>query len=834
MVERVNELSERTVLIRRYTLALAIAGGLLLLLCALLTWPLASFAARAQEGRATDQASIDVRQTVGETPGICASTTAIAVTANRTVYYCILLRNSGSVPLWRHILATGNISTTFSYTLNPGAEIYVTNNILNAPEFGATNKTFLSQQASSTAFTNTITVTSTNMAAGVTASNRASVRVAIGTVAVRVTKTAAINDDCSGTRSLAVPINTTVKYCVTIQNIGTLPVLNHRLVDPLLNIDVTFSTNVPINASLRITDGNLRRIDSSQQLELLITGDVTNSLTVTSTTADGAAATASNQASVVIGRTSLTATATLGNEDQCSTTTALTSLNGRTVYHCLRLTNNGTIPLETHNIQWLQGTSTTPVATAVITETVQPGQTLLITRSRITQLTQANVTAGATNNFTINSTNRRGFATRAQAQSQLTVNSQSVTLTKWPTTVNGSTCLPNISLAVGSTQDFYYCLIIVNNGATPLVRHTISEGPPLNINASFAYTLAANQRLTLTNDFIANTLKLTPFLGPFRATSNFNSSTTVNSSSSANIAVASTPAALQVVVSTATPTLTPFPTQPPTLTPFPSATSTPSLTPEPTPTPSPVLVSFLPTPTQPFSVNAVATPTPGGVPGALLPTVDPFATIDPFATPTIDPFAPPTIDPFAPTSPLPTVDQFAPFAAATFEAAVTQTAIALLQPPVTETPSAPVVASPLDTPAITTTVALTPTPLILLLTPIPTPASPTGYLDVMAQVFQVSTATLGWLWFVVGSVIFFATAGMFAGLGWRSRGRRGLYEVDEQINQTDETMQLETDPTQSFTTQPLPARPSATRPPTNRPPTPPPAADDDYWPPSLR
>ena len=112
-----------------------------------------------------------------------------------------------------------------------------------------------------------------------------------------------------------------------------------------------------------------------------------------------------------------------------------------------------------------------------------------------------------------------------------------------------------------------------------------------------------------------------------------------------------------------------------------------------------------------------------------------------------------------------------------------------------------------------------------------------GYLDVMAQVFQVSTATLGWLWFAIGSLIFFATAGMFAGLGWRSHRRRGLYEVNDNRTQDDETMQLETDPSQIFPPEPLPTQ-QATRPSANRPTTPPPTspstADDDYWPPSLR
>ena len=35
----------------------------------------------------------------------------------------------------------------------------------------------------------------------------------------------------------------------------------------------------------------------------------------------------------------------------------------------------------------------------------------------------------------------------------------------------------------------------------------------------------------------------------------------------------------------------------------------------------------------------------------------------------------------------------------------------------------------------------------------------------------VSTATLGWIWFLVGSIIFFAVAGIFAGLTFRQQER---------------------------------------------------------------
>jgi hypothetical protein len=52
------------------------------------------------------------------------------------------------------------------------------------------------------------------------------------------------------------------------------------------------------------------------------------------------------------------------------------------------------------------------------------------------------------------------------------------------------------------------------------------------------------------------------------------------------------------------------------------------------------------------------------------------------------------------------------------------------------------------------------------------------YLALVATTLATSAATLGWLWFLVGSIIFFAVAGMFAGLGFRQQERRRYRIVD--------------------------------------------------------
>lgn len=796
-----------------YRLALFITSALLcLLLGSLLVTPTG-----AQTPRAADQAAIEVKQTVGTTVGICSSTTAVAVVTNTTVYYCVTLRNSGTVPLSQHTLTVANKTITLTQTLNPGQAIQLTSNVLNSFDQDGTILTQTGSGIVGTVLTSTVTITSTNAQAAAVTTGQASARVVIGKVELSVTKTVGLTDSCPTTKGIAVDANTTVKYCITIKNTGALTLTNHRLVDPSLKVDVTFPLKFPVGATLVITDGALQKYDSNQRLSLAVTSDLTNTASVTSTTAEGAVVSGNARAVTVIGKTSGTVTYTVGLEDGCATSTMMPFISGRTLYYCLKLTNNGTIPLENHTVRWGQNTSTTPVVNTVITQTVQPGQTLLITRSRISQLAQNNVTTNITNTFTVTSTNHRGMFTVATVRDAVKVGAQTLSVTKYAMTDRNG-CVVNMPLNITSGQEFYYCIVVTNTGLVPLVRHAFVESSPspFSISGVFTYTLAPGQKMTLTSQFLTSVGLPANLLGPFKATSSYFGTFNVSATSANNIQVYQS-AAAQVNVNVATATPTTAPTAVPTFTPSQTPIPSPSLTPLPTPTASPVVLSFQPTPTQPFSVNSITTPTPGILPGSAPQAFDQFGQP-----------IPPTVDPFAQqNSPLPTVDIASTVFALTVEAAATQTALAFMAPPVTDTPMAPpVIQSPLETPTPAITVIITPTAtaVVLVLTPLPSPEAATGYLAVVSQVFQVSTATLGWLWFVVGSLVFFATAGMFAGLGWHQRGRQGVYEMNERTTSADEGMRLEPSTTQSFSIQ-SPAAPSAQ----------PQAPDDeDYWPASLR
>jgi hypothetical protein len=136
-----------------------------------------------------------------------------------------------------------------------------------------------------------------------------------------------------------------------------------------------------------------------------------------------------------------------------------------------------------------------------------------------------------------------------------------------------------------------------------------------------------------------------------------------------------------------------------------------------------------------------------------------------------------------------------------------------LQPPLdTPVPTAPLI--------VPESVLATPTPTVLavapppILTPpvdaVPTgnigPAQPLGVLDLIATTLAVTSTTLGWIWFLAGSIIFFAVAGMFAGLSFRQQERRRYAMVDEEAPLWDDLDEGADEPFASW-----PAAPTANR-----------------------
>ncbi len=799
---------------RRFRLATSLGLAVLAVSVLLLLSPVPSQA----------QAPLGLQQTVGTASNICAPTAAIAVAANTIVHFCVTLTNPTNVMLTQHniMLVSPQIglSRNFTFSTNlPAGE----NLVVNTAYLASIGQPTQLSAIAGTNFTSTVTVTSTNDS-DTTASGTATARVAIGSVGMTIAKT--VNNTRTGCANsgLAVNAGTTVYYCITIVKSGTLPLVTHRLIDPALGIDVPLDAPITDNQPVVIT------ADQVPALNKTITENFTNTATLTSYTAEGIAVTAQAAAHVVLGSAAIVVTDTLGTTaNECSNVTTLTVATGSNVYHCIRIKNQGTIPLRYHRINIpLFGLN------KIVTQTLQAGAVLTVTSNTLPELRRTISTQEAsTANVTSTSVNR--VVAQDTATTQVNVGTATLTVIKYPQRAP-NTCNKDTALNVVSNEQFYYCLVVRNNGQLPLVSHNFSE-PGFQLTGSFSYTLGAGQILTLTNQFFANNLQVNSTLGPFRTAVNLNHTLTYIARTTTNTAV-NAPATAPVNIVLPTPTRTTAPTAIPTFTPTITPIPTETPTPIPTPTPTNVVLSLPATPTSPFNLNSIESPTPG-IPGA--------AQNLGFDSPVATPFAPtPAFIDFAATT-----------VALTVEADATATSLALFStsplPTATETPTPtpipllPTATLPTENPTPTVLAVIIATPT--LLPPMGTPAPIADYLNLMAGVLAVSTATLGWIWFLVGSIIFFAVAGIFAGLTFRQQER---HRYDTATREEDDFPLLDepaeaalssagslyyiTDAaTDGYTVATSNAR--SPQVPADRPRNQPPTQDlesDDFWPASLR
>ncbi len=76
-----------------------------------------------------EKPGISLEKTVGLDPSLCAATDAITVTLGAPVVYCYTVTNTGNIDLPTHDLVDnelGALLSSFSYTLTPGANFFVT------------------------------------------------------------------------------------------------------------------------------------------------------------------------------------------------------------------------------------------------------------------------------------------------------------------------------------------------------------------------------------------------------------------------------------------------------------------------------------------------------------------------------------------------------------------------------------------------------------------------------------------------------------------------------------------------------------------------------------
>lgn len=204
-----------------------------------MTWT--AYADNGDSASAFDQATIfvptvELTVTVGATPGVCAETSRLDLPATGEATFCFRAHNPTPYPLIEHhaVDAQGNaLAVPNDLVLAPGATYTLTASVMvTAP---------LRQQVSWTARTATRRLP-------VTATASASVR----TPAIDVSLTMAREGADCRSDELTIVAGTSVIFCYTAFNDGSLPLYLHRVTDPAIELDHAFTETLMPDAAVSV------------------------------------------------------------------------------------------------------------------------------------------------------------------------------------------------------------------------------------------------------------------------------------------------------------------------------------------------------------------------------------------------------------------------------------------------------------------------------------------------------------------------------------------------------------------------------------------------------
>ncbi|MFN8491129.1 MAG: hypothetical protein U0350_26270 [Caldilineaceae bacterium] len=735
--------------------------------------------------RAPSIPELVITETVGTESAQCGAKSALVIAPETTVYFCLMIFNSGNITFTSaKIKQENSVSSplvgSIPFVLAPGESLAITSGMVTT--ISGTNA-LLKLNNLKTDVINTLTFTAeVNSASAIAKSTNATVSIANATA--KINKTVGLTPNtCASTSSLFIIAGAKVYYCLTIQNTGNVVLSNHHISDTLLNL----SNSNDYSAIPALQPGATYSITNAQlpALAYQTTGNnaFVNTVAYNADGPFGPATEAKGQATVRVGAVSLAITQTVGTDPQKCAATSVTAIKyGSTIYYCLIIKNAGDFPFNQFTID----APARGINKQSFTHELAAGGILELAYATVNRylanaaagFTIGNVTAPLTNTISVAATTTDGRTESKTATAATYVGNAAIGVTKYVET-DPSACLPNLSLTVNPGALVYYCLRVENRGEVTLTDHRIYE-PTTGVNSTFSYPLAPGAVLSVTNTALGSTLKATALMGPFTINASVNNTlyfTSTNNqgfltgaSTGADINLP-TPTRTATPVRTPTLTLTPGPTS--TFTPLPTATPSPTPIPSATGTATPVAVSLLPAPTSThdFRVSSVTTP-PAANTGQ-----QPNSPIQQPNSPVPQP-----------VSPLPPPDANAQAAAETAQAA-TATALALLatppMPTATPLPPTQVITSPA---LITTTVAPT---ALADQRPIefPTPTPPTNFMALFGRVANMSITAAGWIWFLCGSLIFFVTAGVLVGVGFRRQEQRRYTMVEQNapLNRSERT-----------------------------------------------
>jgi hypothetical protein len=574
-------------------------------------------------------------------------------------------------------------------------------------------------------------------------------------------------NECASTRRVRVFPDTRVYYCYQAENTGTITLERHTISDTLVG---------------RIWDDRPEELRPGETLEMVrdrITVAESQRVDVTwtaSTDEPAQSITAVSEALVDVIRPAFEITKTVGmSPTACATENRVLIPPGGDAQYCLIIANTGEITFTGHHLE-----DGDLGVSGRFAYTLGPSQRLTITEASLEDLgiegslVRSGVTQTLTNTAAYSATTIDGYARGDGNITSVTVTDTAtatvalaqaqVVFTKTIGTQE-SVCADTINLSVADPNTWlYYCAILHNTGDITVTRHALAE-PGLGLNATFTHTLAPNDIYTITNDILDAELGQSRSFGPYTLyygndlTLNFtmfytgNASaqggwpaytTTASANAFAGLNVTQTPTPTYTPTrssSGSSPTNTPWPTSTPTWTPIPPA-------PTPTPTDTPPFPTVTPTPTRSYAISLLETPTSIALSpldasleaAAAQATLDAQSTLSALETAAaLSPLATPSETPTPPPSPL--------LAAADTPPAEERIIMVTNTPP----PPGALAQRPIELPTPT------PTPDVLLFA---------------ALAVDKTLLAAAWIWFALGSLVFFAVAGLVAGLSFRQAERR--------------------------------------------------------------
>lgn len=278
---------------------------------------------------------LELRKTVGVTPGVCATSAAIVIAPGTDVYYCYTVTNNTFLTHTLHDLDDSELGTllaSYNFDLGPGASTYTVTS-------GTTIVTDTVNTAIWTAYnagpTDVITATAT-------------ATVELAAPAIALSKTVGDDPDvCAGTDSFELPpYGGTVYYCYTVENTGNVTLPLHTLDDSELgNLFTDWAYDLEPGESV---DTVAVGLEVSATLTSMTVNTATWTVSSTFGSAD-ATATATVTIAPIMPAIELTKTVST-DPDTCATTDSIEVGPNTPVYFCYTVKNTGNYTLTLHDL----------------------------------------------------------------------------------------------------------------------------------------------------------------------------------------------------------------------------------------------------------------------------------------------------------------------------------------------------------------------------------------------------------------------------------------------------------------------------------------------------